>query len=559
LIKFFLFNMWINQQRILEPSSTPQSSVRVDGMSTVSTFQQLSLSDHVNIGARYHAQQKKITQPKSITRNHVGFAGADPLLSCSSDQPTYRSGYQAFPIHFLSGSWVAPETIFLNKQPILSSGSVYKHYGIEEYIPIANFSTTSPCSVSSDGQFYWTSPVVVGRLNEDIVESQRHHAPRENHSLQNLGVYLQDRSGSKTPSFAPPSVVSSVEGIQLPAYTREAKSYLPPANNKQRQSICDVTPLATPIQSMSKLGLFPGRRKTSTEKTRKLKTPYFSILQDKSSLNLQRHSNLKKKDKVPVKVRKKLKVKGKNTLMNKEDKAASKVKGRPKAVGLVRYTIPTSAGKEKIFKIKVDWSKPSANMIEIEHGHPGDIFIGNLEGACSYELCKKNNIAVIMNLSTKAIKKHPKITYYAFPIGDLPCEDIFSLFNMSSDIIDSHLQAGQNVLVNCNMGVSRSTTIVLAYIIKKTEMELDAALALCRRFRACCNPNPGFIKQLKRYQHQQLTQEKKVRKVAPHKVHSSQTISAACQRFSSVFPSYDARANNEVARTSSKAVVPRQS
>jgi len=178
--------------------------------------------------------------------------------------------------------------------------------------------------------------------------------------------------------------------------------------------------------------------------------------------------------------------------------------GRPRALARVRLIATSSTGKKKTVVIKVDPSIPSMDRIKIDHGHLGDIFIGNLQGACSQLLCQENYITVVINLSTKTFIKQPNITYYAFPINDLPSQDIFSLFEKTYNIIEGHLQAGHNVLVNCNMGVSRSSTIVLAYIIKKTRMDVFPALELCRRFRGCCNPNPGFLKQLKKYERRLL-------------------------------------------------------
>ena len=65
------------------------------------------------------------------------------------------------------------------------------------------------------------------------------------------------------------------------------------------------------------------------------------------------------------------------------------------------------------------------------------------------------------------------------------------------DIIDSYLTHNQRVVVNCFAGVSRSTTIVIAYIIYKYKLTLLEALQFVRSKRNIVNPNPGFIQQLK--------------------------------------------------------------
>lgn len=49
------------------------------------------------------------------------------------------------------------------------------------------------------------------------------------------------------------------------------------------------------------------------------------------------------------------------------------------------------------------------------------------------------------------------------------------------------------------MGVSRSATIVMAYLMSKFHMDTDAALAQLREGRGVCGPNVGFMKQLRLY------------------------------------------------------------
>jgi len=59
------------------------------------------------------------------------------------------------------------------------------------------------------------------------------------------------------------------------------------------------------------------------------------------------------------------------------------------------------------------------------------------------------------------------------------------------------LQKG-NVLVHCFAGVSRSSTIVISYLMKKLNWSYREALEHVRKQRWVVNPNPGFVRQLKR-------------------------------------------------------------
>ena len=52
------------------------------------------------------------------------------------------------------------------------------------------------------------------------------------------------------------------------------------------------------------------------------------------------------------------------------------------------------------------------------------------------------------------------------------------------------------ILVHCTMGVSRSSTIVCAYLMKSRGISVQAALDMVKEKRQGVRPNPGFIKQL---------------------------------------------------------------
>ena len=49
-------------------------------------------------------------------------------------------------------------------------------------------------------------------------------------------------------------------------------------------------------------------------------------------------------------------------------------------------------------------------------------------------------------------------------------------------------------------GISRSTTLLIAYLIRYRGMKSDEALQYVRSRRSIVNPNPGFWNQLKQYE-----------------------------------------------------------
>jgi len=67
-------------------------------------------------------------------------------------------------------------------------------------------------------------------------------------------------------------------------------------------------------------------------------------------------------------------------------------------------------------------------------------------------------------------------------------------------MINQELLAGGNVLVHCVMGVSRSTTLILAFLVKYRKLTLSQSYYHVFDRRKCVNPNCGFWRQLINYE-----------------------------------------------------------
>ena len=125
-----------------------------------------------------------------------------------------------------------------------------------------------------------------------------------------------------------------------------------------------------------------------------------------------------------------------------------------------------------------------------------NLYLGSIRNANS----KIKTYDVIINLSCEKLKKHVqnKSKIYNFDIFDDENEPIHSLFKITQNIIDFHLNKGYSVLVNCFMGISRSSTIIIAYIMRKYGLTYNKAYNFVRSKRPIINPNKGFIQQLKK-------------------------------------------------------------
>ena len=125
-----------------------------------------------------------------------------------------------------------------------------------------------------------------------------------------------------------------------------------------------------------------------------------------------------------------------------------------------------------------------------------NIFIGNFTSSrCKTNLTDKN-ISAILNISGIEVNPYTS-NYLFFDINDNPSENIKAIFNQCFEFIDKNVENNKNVLVHCQMGISRSTTIVIYYLMKKNNIKFQDAYDIVKNKRSVANPNFGFVFQLK--------------------------------------------------------------
>uniref|UniRef100_A0A1I8PYJ2 Dual specificity protein phosphatase 19 n=1 Tax=Stomoxys calcitrans TaxID=35570 RepID=A0A1I8PYJ2_STOCA len=75
------------------------------------------------------------------------------------------------------------------------------------------------------------------------------------------------------------------------------------------------------------------------------------------------------------------------------------------------------------------------------------------------------------------------------------------IFKEAFDFIESArlLEAGR-VLVHCNAGVSRSASVVIAYLMRYSDMDFEKAFKHVKSRRECIQPNAGFMRQLREFE-----------------------------------------------------------
>lgn len=90
------------------------------------------------------------------------------------------------------------------------------------------------------------------------------------------------------------------------------------------------------------------------------------------------------------------------------------------------------------------------------------------------------------------------ITNKFIPCLDVPETNLDDVIKVSNDFIScSFKNCDAVILVHCNAGVSRSSSIVIGYLILNYGYTYNEAYDLVKSKRSCIRPNDGFVKQLK--------------------------------------------------------------
>ena len=181
------------------------------------------------------------------------------------------------------------------------------------------------------------------------------------------------------------------------------------------------------------------------------------------------------------------------------------IKSRNKNLAPVQTRITRPDGKiyiESFGTLKED-SSSSGDFFVVDtkpddalHKVIDGLFIGSQDAATNYDELKRNNVSSILNVAVGVTEMNcNEFCYKSLPIFDTPDFNIRPHFEEANRFIKESLGRG-SILVHCNAGISRSSTIIIAFLMIEKQLGLEDALELVKRARPVSKPNPGFRKQL---------------------------------------------------------------
>ncbi|XP_006860768.1 PREDICTED: dual specificity protein phosphatase 15 [Chrysochloris asiatica] len=129
---------------------------------------------------------------------------------------------------------------------------------------------------------------------------------------------------------------------------------------------------------------------------------------------------------------------------------------------------------------------------------PG-LYLGNFIDAKDPDQLGRNKITHIISIHESPQPLLQDIAYLRIPVADTPEVPIKKHFKECINFIHCCRLNGGNCLVHCFAGISRSTTIVTAYVMTVTGLGWREVLETIKTNRPIANPNPGFKQQLEEF------------------------------------------------------------
>ena len=120
---------------------------------------------------------------------------------------------------------------------------------------------------------------------------------------------------------------------------------------------------------------------------------------------------------------------------------------------------------------------------------------GNYEGSLDKAQLQKKGITHILVAGKSLAKNFPKeFEYCELPLVDYTSQNLYPYIEEAVKFIKN----GKIVFVHCAAGISRSSSMIIAYLMIEKGMSYDAAFELVKKKRPIIKPNVYFKAQLKK-------------------------------------------------------------
>ena len=164
-----------------------------------------------------------------------------------------------------------------------------------------------------------------------------------------------------------------------------------------------------------------------------------------------------------------------------------------KTRGHVQPYVSKRYSADCVYSEKKDNNDPQSNF---------EIHLGGIPSLFNEKRLKENGITHILTAVLGIGNKYTqdKFTTMNIPVRDVEWEHLCNYFDKAVKFIKECEDKDGKVFVHCMCGVSSSSTLVAAYLIKEKGMTANDAIEHLHAHRNKVNPNGGFRKQLEHYE-----------------------------------------------------------
>lgn len=130
------------------------------------------------------------------------------------------------------------------------------------------------------------------------------------------------------------------------------------------------------------------------------------------------------------------------------------------------------------------------------------LYLSCRKGASNKQSLEANNISRILNVTNEASEyQHLEgFTYHQIAVEDKHEVNMLECLPRAFSFIEEAKLANEKVLVHCHAGMSRSVTVVLAYLMKFEGLTLNNAYDFVKQKKSNISPNFSFMEQLVQFE-----------------------------------------------------------
>lgn len=132
------------------------------------------------------------------------------------------------------------------------------------------------------------------------------------------------------------------------------------------------------------------------------------------------------------------------------------------------------------------------------------LFLSDMSVAEAHDVLQAHQITFVLSVTPRKLSQPlpESYTHKIYKVMDSSAHKISEHFDDAHAFIEEARSKNCRVLVHCEAGISRSATIVISYMMKTQNLNLEQAYNFVKARRMIISPNYGFMSQLMVYERQ---------------------------------------------------------